>query len=152
MSAIRAIPRVGSATTSALRAMDSLHLGSTARVAGAAASQVGSSGVGNQGARVQSPSVQFSAVMQAQGAGSSTDGGMDLDRAMALYVEARTLECQEQLAAQKSGETKRQTNELRERVEAALDGGSSQPVRARPRMLPPHQDALPAHALLLTDG
>lgn len=149
MSAIRAVSRVGSATTSALRGMDSVAMGSAARVQSAVAASV-SSGMNTQGARVGSPSVQFSTVMGTQGS-EGRSGGMNLDRAMGLYAEARTLECQEMLAEQKRGDGKRASDELRDRVEAALDGGG-RTVRARPRRLPEHHDALPEPALQLSSA
>jgi len=118
-------------------------MGTAQRVGSAVAAQVGA-GLGTQGARVNSPAVAFSTVMQTQGTDGQR-GGMDLDRAMDLYAQSRTLECQEMLAAQKSGDVKRAGHELRERVEAALDGGGHVVRPRRLRLARPHA-ALPAAA------
>ena len=141
---IRAVSRVGSATAAMMRGTEAISSnGGAARVSVAVAS-MGSASVG-----VQTPArtggVAFSAVLSA---GSSTAHG-SMAKARGVYLDDRTMECQEQLAAQRNGQRHRETEQLRQRLDAALDGSEVVPVNAR---LHGGARFLPAHGSMLLDA
>lgn len=148
MGSIRAIPRVGSATTSAVRGAGGVGVGAAASAirggsVSSGGSVTGASTQGASGARVGAPAVAFSSVMEVKGGGAVEPGGVTMGRALELHIEARTLESQQLLAQQKQVDLQRASEELKERVHGAVEDGAL--VRVRHRKLHPRSHALPPH-------
>ncbi|MEW5848859.1 MAG: hypothetical protein AB2A00_08590 [Myxococcota bacterium] len=130
-ASIRAISRVGNATTAALRRTDSIGAGGpAARVAGCVAGA--GSAVRMQGNVTRTEGPSFSTVMAATGGGPD----LEMQRALQYHVEVRTWECQQNLAAQRSAAQERHTADLRGRLDHALVHGLSVPVTSGVGTLP----------------